>query len=124
MFASTISILNGAATPVAKSFVQVVLNPTGSIRQDSSSTVIAPTRMIINHAVQGKGADTIDRHLLQFTTARVNSLGVSRTLTTNFVLAVPRDSIITASDVADHVAFVRNYLATSGVVAGLLIGES
>lgn len=124
MFASTLTINNGAATPVAKSFVQVVLNPTGSVRQDSSSTVTSPVRMIINHATQGKGADIIDRHLLQFTTARPNSLGVNRTLTTNFVLAVPRDSIITATDVNDHVAFVRNYLATAGVVAGLLIGES
>lgn len=124
MFASTLSILNGAATPVAKSFVQVILNPTGTVRQDTSSTITAPVRMTINHATQGKGADIVDRHLLQFTTARVNSLGVSRTLTTNFVLAVPRDTIITVSDVNDHVAFVRNYLATSGVVAGLLIGES
>lgn len=122
MFASTITINDRLAA--AKDFKQIVLEDKGSVRMDISSTTLTPRQMAIRHSTSAKGADLTDRHLLQFSTVKIDSSGVARTLIANLTLSVPRNSAIVRTDIDDLIAFVRNWIGVTANVDGLLIGES
>lgn len=122
MFASTITIND--RVPAAKDFKQISLEDFGSVRIDSSTTNLAPRKMAIRHSTSGKGVDLVDRHLLQFSTVKVDTSGIARTLVANVTLAVPRSSAVVRTDIDDLVAFIRNWLNVTANVDGLLIGES
>lgn len=122
MFASTITIND--RVPAAKDFKQITLEDRGSTRMDASSTTLSPRKMTIRHSTSGKGVDVVDRHLLQFSTVKIDSEGVARTLVVNTTLAVPRNAAIVRTDIDDLIAFIRNWLNVTANVDGLLIGES
>jgi hypothetical protein len=104
----------------------------GSKRIDIATTLAAPAFLNINHAVSGKGADAVDRHLVQFQRTIVDSAGTPRTLTVNFTVAAPRSSAITSTVIKDQINNLLDLmsdgalttLATSNNIDSLLRGES
>lgn len=105
---------------------------TGTKRIDIATTLAAPAHLAIRHSVAGKGADIVDRHLVQFTRTIVDTNGSPRTLTVNLTLAVPRSSVITSQIVKDQIMNLLDLmsdgalttLATSANIDSLLRGES
>lgn len=91
---------------------------------DASSTTLSPRKMAIRHTTSGKDVDVVDRHLVQFSTVKIDTLGVARSLVTNVTVAVPRSAAILRTDIDDHIAFLRNWLGVTTNVDGILIGES
>lgn len=122
MFPSTITIND--RVPAAKDFKQIALEDKGSVRMDVSTTNLSPRQMVIRHSTTSKGVDLVDRHLVQFSTVKIDSAGVARTLIVNLTLGVPRNSAIVRTDIDDLIAFIRNWSGVSANIDGLLIGES
>jgi hypothetical protein len=104
----------------------------GSKRIDIATTLSAPAFLSVRHSSTGKGADTVDRHLVQFTRTLVDANGVPRTLTVNFTVAVPRSAVMTNTVVADQIMNLLDLLASGGLstlastanIDALLRGES
>jgi hypothetical protein len=104
----------------------------GSKRIDIATTLAAPAFLAIRHSAAGKGADTVDRHLVQFTRTLADSNGVPRTLTVNLTVAVPRNAVITSQVVKDQIMNLLDLmsdgalttLATSANIDSLLRNES
>jgi len=86
----------------------------GSKRIDIATTLSAPAFLAVRHSQAGKGSDTIDRHLVQFTRTLADANGVPRTLTVNLTLAVPRSAVITTQVVIDQVANLLDFLMSGG----------
>jgi len=91
----------------------------GSKWIDKATTLTAPGLMNILHNVTGKGADAVDRHLVQMTRTLADAAGVPRTLTLNFTLAVPRSAVMTSQVVYDQVACLLDFLTDQALTAGL-----
>jgi len=91
----------------------------GSKRIDIATDLRNPGLLRISHSVSGKGADAIDRHLVQLTRTLTNTVGIQRTLTANFTLAVPRDTVITNQIVYDAVANILDLLSDGGLTTAL-----
>lgn len=130
-FASDIVLDDADGTDIT--YRKISSLPAGSKWIDIATTLTAPGFMEILHAVQGKGAEAVDRHLLRFTRTLADAAGVPRTLTLNFTLAVPRSAIITNQVVIDQVANLLDFLTDQGLttpladtdaVLSLLRGES
>lgn len=104
----------------------------GTKRIDIATTLAAPAFLAIRHSQAGKGADTVDRHLVQFTRTLVDSNGLPRTLTVNLTIAVPRNAVITSQIVKDQIMNLLDLmsdgalttLATSANIDSLLRNES
>lgn len=104
----------------------------GSRRIDIATTLTEPAFLSIKHSQSGKGADTIDRHLVQFTRTKADSNGIPRTLTVNLTIAVPRSSVITGTIVNDQIANLLDLmmsgalttLASTSNIDSLMRGES
>lgn len=104
----------------------------GSRRIDVSTNLTSPAFLNIRHSVTGKGADAVDRHLVQFVRTVQTSAGKALTLTTNFTVAVPRDPAVTIQMVKDQITNLVDLLsdgaiaslATMANVESLLRGES
>lgn len=104
----------------------------GSKRIDIATTLQEPAFLSIRHSLTGKGADAVDRHLVQFTRTKTDANGIPRTLTVNFTMAVPRSSVITAALVADQVQNLLDLLSSGALttlastanIDSLLRGES
>nr|UUW21123.1 MAG: hypothetical protein [Sanya steitz-like virus 1] len=122
MFPSTITIND--RVPAAKDFKQIALEDKGSVRMDVSTTNLSPRQMVIRHSTTSKGVDLVDRHLVQFSTVKIDTSGIARTLIVNLTLGVPRNSAIVRTDIDDLIAFIRNWSGVTANIDGLLIGES
>lgn len=123
MFPSNIAINNAAA--VSKTFVLVNQGTSNSIRLDNGTTNVAPRRMLISHAnntLSGVGI-VQDRHLLSFQHTKINAAGKPVSLILNRTLQYPRDPIFTAGDVADLIAFDKNWCALQANLDGWYLGE-
>lgn len=104
---------------------------TGSRRIDVTTNLAAANLMTIRHSAQGKGADAVDRHLIQFSKT-VQGSAAPRTLTVNFTVSVPRDTAITAAMVRDEICNLVDFLADGSIsslstmdnVDAILRGES
>jgi hypothetical protein len=114
-------------------FRRVASLPNGSDWIDIATNLTEPGRMKILHSVNGKGVDTVDRHLIQMARTKIDTAGVPRTLTLNFTLSVPRSTAVTSQIVYDAVANMLDLLsdgalttalADTDAVAQLLRGES
>jgi len=104
----------------------------GSKRINVATDLRSPYLLRIAHSVSGKGAQAIDRHLVQFSNTQMSANGNPVVLTTNFTLAVPRDAAITNQMVYDQVANLLDLLSDGALttalsdtdaVASLLRGE-
>lgn len=124
MFASNITINDSAAA--AKTFKQVQVDSTGSIRIDDSTTNLEPRKMVVRHTTSTpKGTSvTVDRHLLQFSVVQMDTENEPQTATVNLTIAVPRSPAISDADVDHLLAFVKNWIGVAANVDGLLLGES
>jgi hypothetical protein len=104
----------------------------GSKRIDIATTLSEPAFLAMRHSSNGKGADTVDRHLVQFTRTKLDANGIPRTLTVNFTLSVPRNAVITSTVIADQVMNLLDLLASGGLttlastanIDAILRGES
>jgi hypothetical protein len=86
----------------------------GSKRIDIATTLSEPAFLVIKHNQTGKGADTIDRHLVQFTRTKLDTNGVPRTLTVNLTVAVPRSSVMTSTVVNDQISNLLDLIMSGG----------
>jgi hypothetical protein len=123
-FTSNISLNDSAAA--SKTFVAISVSGTETIRMDSSTSNLAPRRMIIRHAqsVDKVSRAIVDRHLLSFTNTVLDSEGVPYPQTGNFTLWVPRSPVVVRADTDHLIAFARNFLAVTGNVDSFLRNES
>jgi hypothetical protein len=104
----------------------------GTRRIDIATNLSEPAFLAIRHSQSGKGADLVDRHLLQVTETKIDSGGTPRTLTLNITLNVPRNAIVTSQMVKDRLTNLLDLLtdgaiaslATSANIDSLLRGES
>jgi hypothetical protein len=90
----------------------------GTTRIDVATNATAPALMTIKHSVSGRGADAIDRHLVQFSRTVLETSGAQRTATVNFTVAVPRSSVITSTIVKDLICNLADLIA-DGVIASM-----
>lgn len=123
MFDSNITINDNAA--VAKTFKQISADSSGSARIDDSTTNLAPRRMVIRHSVSTPKGSSVqaDRHLVQFSTVKVDADGEAYTATINLTFAIPRTAEVAQADVDHLLAFVKNWIGVGSNVTGLLLGE-
>lgn len=123
MFASNITINDNAA--VARTFKQISSDSSGAGRIDDSTTNLSPRKMAIRHSSSTPKGSTVvvDRHLLQFSTVKVDTAGKPQTAVLNFTISVPRSSAIVQADIDHLVAFCKNWIAVGANVTGLLLGE-
>lgn len=104
----------------------------GARRIDIATDLTQPAHLSIRHSVAGSGANAVDRHLVQFTRTLNDSAGIPRTLTVNFTVAVPRNTVITTTMVKDQICNLVDLLsdgavaslATTNNISSLLRGES
>lgn len=89
----------------------------GSRRIDIATNASLPKLLTIRHSTQGKGVDAVDRHLVSLTQTVAGSLA-PRTITVNFTVAVPRDTVVTSAMVKDLVTNLVDFLA-DGTIATL-----
>lgn len=122
--ASNIVLNDGQTTPVAHTFSATKVAPDGTERIDTATTIVEPSLFVIKHSPSGKGATVSDRHLCQLSLTKKDALGVSQTLVTNLTVAVPRNVVITRAMINDHLAYVKNFIATSTNVDAILRNES
>jgi hypothetical protein len=98
----------------AISYVLLSRDGSGTKRLDSASTLSEPRHMVVKHSVQGSNAEAIDRHLVQFTHTKLTTAGSPKTAVVNLTVAVPRDTVITATIVNDLVANLVDLIADGG----------
>lgn len=91
----------------------------GSQRIDVATNAQNPGLLSIRHSSTGKGLEAVDRHLVSLTRTLTDTVGKQVTLTVNFTLAVPRNSVITNQIVYDAVGNVLDLLTDGALTAGL-----
>jgi hypothetical protein len=91
----------------------------GSQRIDISTNAQNPGLLAIRHSSTGKGLDAVDRHLVSLTRTLTDTVGKQVTLTVNFTMAVPRNSVITNQIVYDAVGNILDLLTDGALTAGL-----
>jgi hypothetical protein len=104
----------------------------GSKRIDIATTLAEPAFLSIRHSQAGKGADIVDRHLVQFTRTKNDTNGVPRTMTVNLTVAVPRNTAFTSTIINDQIMNLLDLMASGGLASlastanidSLLRGES
>lgn len=123
MFGSNIVIADSTATD--RTFKQVSADGSSSVRMDSSTSLLAPRKMLIRHSVsKPKGQDVAaDSHNLQFSIVKIDSENEPQTATLNVTYRVPRSPVITTVDLANLWAFANNWLEVQANRDGFLIGE-
>lgn len=104
----------------------------GASRIDIATVLSLPAYLTIKHSVSGKGADIVDRHLVSLTRTYLDSAEKMFTVTSNWTVAVPRTSAITAAMVADETARLIDFMSSGGLttlastanIEAILRGES
>lgn len=124
MSLSTDIALDNAAA-ASKTFVMQSTSADGTVRIDNSTTLANPRLMQIKHSLSGpKGVDQVDRHLLSFSTTETDANGKQATSVVNLTIALPRNGVISRTDVNDMLAFIVDFLGTSANVDAILLGGS
>lgn len=91
----------------------------GSQRIDIATNAQNPGLLSIRHSATGKGSDAVDRHLVSLTRTLTDAVGKQVTLTVNFTMAVPRNSVITNQIVYDAVGNILDLLTDQALTLGL-----
>lgn len=91
----------------------------GSQRIDVATDLRNPGLLSIRHSSTGSGVDAVDRHLAQITRALTDANGKQATLTVNFTLQVPRNTVITNQIVYDAVANLIDFLSDGALTTAL-----
>lgn len=91
-------------------------------RINTAGTLSEPSQLVIKHTSSGTGANIVDRHLISATQSKLDTLGVTRTATVNMTIAVPRNTVITQTIVADLISAIvalvtdGSFSATTGML--------
>jgi len=128
-FSSTLTLDDASGDDI--SFVLVKTNGDGTSRIDSASTLALPQSLNIKHSVTGKGADAVDRHLVQIVKS-VSATPANVQIVGNFTIAVPRNIAVTNALVTDVISNICDFLMSGGFttmaattnIDALLRGES
>lgn len=118
-FADPLSLEN--AFNAANSFVRTNQDAKGSSFIDSASTPTEPRGLVIRHQVSGKGAEAVDRHLVQAYYTKLDAETIPRTGIVNVTLAMPRNAVITNTIMYNLVSNLIDLL-TAQQWAGLQAG--
>lgn len=126
-FASDLVINNFAA--VAKTFKLNFLQGTTSERIESTSTLVAPLKMVLRHSfTPSKGTtvktDAYDRHTITFSKTVLDAALVPHVATVSVNVTQPRVSTIVRADIDDLVAFAANFITVAGNKDGILTNQS
>lgn len=94
-FTDDIVLNDGGA--LQRTYALVKQTNDGTERMSTSSTLTEPDLMVIRHSTQNvKGIGTVDRHLVQFSSTRRDSVtGVIATGIVNTTIQVPRHPALT-----------------------------
>ena len=111
---------------VTATYSEISLEKGTSLRKDSTRELGTPCTLKISHEVSGKGASSVDRHLVRLDkiepSPATDSVEVA-SCSVYTVLTVPRNPIITKSIVIDLLTQLGGFLADEANVAKLLNGE-
>jgi len=67
---------------------------------DTASTPAEPRGLKVKHQVSGKGSNAVDRHLIQVYKTKVSTTdGQPKTAVVNITMNLPRDAILSSTDV-------------------------
>lgn len=114
-----ISINNFAA--VAKTFAPSVSVLNGYDYRETSSPAAAPLSLRITHNISAPSSISNSKHGVRFTKAAMNASSQLRTGYIDVVVSHPKDGL-TAADVSDLGAFVRNFLTDVNLTKLMLGG--
>jgi hypothetical protein len=95
-------------------FALVGYTPDGSRRIAENSSLSEPHMLEIKHSTSGGNGSQIDRHLISLARTRLNTAGVPRKAVVNLTLSVPRDTIITKTDIYNLVSQVVSFMVGGG----------
>jgi hypothetical protein len=98
--------------------------PDGALRIDVASTTTESKSLEIRHTSSGKGAASIDRHLISSYWTKPDVAGVPFKATVNLTLAVPRNAVFSNADILDLVAYVIDLISDGGFSGSGLAGTT
>lgn len=116
---ANIVVKNNAAAD--KTFIPSVQIPSGFQYRDNSSTAEAPRTIDITHTAVSGASSSNAKHSFKVTQLRPNVEGLVRTGYFKCDISVPKDGL-TATDVSDLAAFVRNFFTDANLQTLLLGG--
>jgi len=116
---SNIVIANNAA--VNKTFIPSVQIPSGFQYRDNASLADAPRTMDVTHNIASAASSSNSKHGVVFRQLRANGAAVMRTGYVKVDISVPKDGL-TATDVSDMTAFMRNFFSDANLEVLLLGG--
>jgi hypothetical protein len=122
-FSSTITVADLSSTNI--NFSETGRDLSQVKRIDDSTTLDLPRMLIIKHSSSKVKNETIDRHLVQLSVAKRDANGVEGVGICNFTVSVPRNGVVTATDIRELVQMLAvwaNGSSQANVVA-LLRGE-
>lgn len=114
-----ITINNNAA--VAKTFSPSIQVPNGYQYRETGSPADAPRTLDVLHVIANAASSSNSKHTLLFKQLRANGASLMRTGYIKTEISVPKDGL-TATDVSDLAAFIRNFLTDANLQKVLLGG--
>ena len=121
MAAKSFSVNNAAAS--SKTFTPTVPVSGGTQYVDASQALTAPRIAVIKHTIAPVSqSHAADRHYVQFLKTTYDSVGKAQTSSIGVSLVISRNGP-SATDVADLVAFAKNFLGDSTILAGFEVGD-
>jgi len=121
MLSSTLTLADAAAAN--KTFNLLPQQGDAVIRVDTTSTPTVRRIMSVRHQDIGKPNARSSQHNVTFQKSYVDANGVTQTTSAGITLRVSHDSTA-AAYIADLVAFLTNFMAGSGNLAAIELGES
>lgn len=118
---ATANIVLNDYSAVAKTFVPSVAISGGFQYVDNASTLVALRTLDVKHTMpDASKSGAVDTHLLGFKKNYVNAAGLTKTITANMTLRIPRDAAV--ADYKDLMWFIKNFITDSNVGALVLGG--
>lgn len=114
-----ISINNQSA--VAKTFTPSIAVANGYDYRETSSPISAPSTLRVTHVLPAASSSANTKAGVRFTKVALNSASQIRTGYIDVTISVPKDGV-TAADVSDMGAYVRNFLSDANITKLLLGG--
>lgn len=109
---------------VANEYAKVRTDATGAVRINTATDLTLPEYLTVRHSTSGRGDQTIDRHLCQFTRAeRDADTGSIYTSQLNVTFVVPRVNLFSTAEI-ERLWDLQKELITAANLAKLLRGET
>jgi hypothetical protein len=103
--------------------LQVYL-PDGARRIDIASTPTEPRLFEIKHTTSGKGAATVDRHLVSVSSTKLDGAGVPQKGIVNVTFTQPRSTAISSADMFDLFSTAVDLLTDGGFSSSGMAGTT